>query len=183
MRTEQNAVGVVQGQKCADREFARRKRFIEPGIAEQLTLCGELRYLPAHAAFGAHLPAVERIQCLRIAAARLIPATETAKTTPALGRCTTPAKSDPAQLHRREPVVRVVLQLRYRAAGRCTEFERVGAVRGRIVQHGGERCAALVCVPVGRKRQLQIAGGLRLCKRATRARLARCSTGALTAAR
>lgn len=156
MRAKQNAVGIVQGQEGADRQLAGREHLVESGIAIQLALGGKLGHLPPYSAFGAHMAAVERIQCLRVAAVWLIATAEAAKPAPALRRRATPAKADPAQLHRRKTVVRVVLQL-----GHCTpccgpDLEPIGAMRGRILQQRLEGGTALRRAPAGRQGCLQV---------------------------
>ena len=183
VRTQQNAVGVVQGQKCADRQLARAKDRIEARIAVEFALRGQLRHLPAHPAFGAHLAAIERIQRLRVAPAWLIAATEALESTPSLRRSATPAKADPAQLHCRKAIPRVVLQF-----GHCTlcgraQLERVRALRGGIVQQRPQGIAALLRIPLRRQHGVQIACLLRLRQGGTRTRQAtfdhRCRGGCL----
>ena len=174
VRTQQNAVGVVQGQKCADRQLARAKDRIEACIAIEFALRGQLRHLPAHPAFGAHLAAIERIQRLRVAPAWLIAATEALESTPSLHGSATPAKTDPAQLHCRKAITRVVLQFAHCTLRGRTQLERVRALRGGIVQQRPQGIAALLRVPLRRQHGVQIACLLRLHQGAARTRQATC---------
>ncbi len=161
MRTEQDAVGAMQGEERADRKFFGTERAIESGSAIQLALRRQLRDLPADAAFRTHLAAVERVDRARIALQRAIAATETTETLPPLRTRATQAKADPSQLQGREPITGITLQARDGTLGRRTEPQKITALRRRRFQQIAQCLPPLRLAPCGRQRHLQIA--MRLC--------------------
>ena len=115
MRAEQDAVGVVQREEGADRQFLRCEPGVERSIAIQLALGGQLCDLAADTAFGTHGTAVERLQRMAVARAGHEATTETARTLPTLCRCALQSEADPSQLRAGEAERGIALQCRSRA--------------------------------------------------------------------
>ena len=168
VRAKQDAVGGVQREEGADRQFIRCELCIERSIAIQLALGGQLRDLAADTALGAHGTAVERLQRMAVARTGHEATAETARTLPALCRRAAQTKADPAQLRAGETERGIALQCRGRAPRGRPQLEGIGADRSRVFQQLLQQCLSFACRQIRRPAYAQVTRCLCRGERGTR---------------
>lgn len=96
----QDAVARVEHAPATDHDLVGIERRVEAVRPVQFRLCGVLRDLPAHAAFGTDMSMVEPLDRAPVAIARNVAAAEGRHRSPAVATRTRRPESDPSQLQR-----------------------------------------------------------------------------------